>query len=416
MLLHGTVLAQLLIIMTLLKPDYRPARLRETSSRWYIELYCPHRKRPTFDLNRIVNLEARRKRGYELCELLNWWVQAGLQLSRFKETEARRRMIEAQRTSIAPRGHTDCRRALLYGVELKEALLRNPDSNRSYKSHSGIFIDFLEAQGWEMMPIDELRRHHVMAFLDHRRITDKVRNNTLNNNITTLNAIFTVLIDRGFLIDNPCQKIKKLPPEPKFRRPFTETEARAIMPFIYEEDPLLCLAVLMQYCCYMRPKAIYNCRRGYIDLDAGIIHLPAGGHKTGRLTGDAYKTIPTDFLPYFRELVPDVPARFFLFGQGYVPGGKKQCQGDRLYKRHKRMLKIAIERGIIHDDTGLTYYSWKDTGMTEDADKFPLVAIQQQAGHTSPVMTMKYVKTPKVNKHLRTKTNTVLPKKEAPPE
>ena len=394
-----------------LQADFQPAKLREHNYRWYIEYWAPDRKRPTFGLNRIINLEERRRRGYELCELINWWLMAGLPIHRWTETEARRRRAESMRTQVAPRGHTDVRRAILYGVELKEALLDNPDSNRSYKSHSTIFIQFLEREGWEMMPVDELRRHHVMAFLDHRRIVDKVRNNTVNNNLTSLNAVFNVLIDRGFLISNPCEKIKKLPPEPKLRRPLSKEEARLLLPFIYEHDPLLCLAVLMMYCCYMRPKEILHCRRGYVDLQLGLIRLPPEHTKTGKKVGEQVKTIPADFMPYFSELIPDCPAAYYLFGQGYVAGAKKHCQSDRLYKRHCRILKMALQQQVLEDINGLTLYSWKDTGITEDVLLFPLAAVQSQAGHTTPNMTMKYYRKPLINEHLREKQNNVLPKK-----
>ncbi|MEL6972628.1 MAG: phage integrase N-terminal SAM-like domain-containing protein [Bacteroidota bacterium] len=394
-----------------LQADFVPAKLREHNYRWYIEYHAPERKRPTFGLNRILNLEERRRRGYELCELINWWLMAGLPISRWTETEARRRKAESMRTVVAPRGHTDARRAILYGVELKEALLDNPDSNRSYKSHSALFIKFLEEQGWELMPIDELRRHHIMAFLDHRRIMDKVRNNTVNNNITSLNALFNVLVDRGFLIDNPCEKVKKLPAEPKLRRPLSAAEAKVLLPYIYENDPLLCLAVLMMYCCYMRPKEILRCKRGFIDLQMGLIRLPAPHSKTGRhlRVGEQVKTIPTDFLPYFQELVPNCPPTYFMFGKGYLPGGKEHCQKDRLYKHHRTAVNAVKQLGLLHDIKGLTYYSWKDTGITEDVLLFPLAAVQSQAGHTTPNMTMKYYKKPLINEHLRGKKNQVLP-------
>lgn len=392
-----------------LRADFQLASLRETNYRWYIEYWAPDRKRPTFGINRIVNLEERRKRAYELCALINWWLMAGLPISRWTETEARLRKAQSMKTDIAPRGHTHASRAILHGVELKDSLLQNSDSSRSYKSHGTLFIKFLEREGLHLLPIDELRRHHIMAFLDHRRIEDKVRNNTVNNNITSLNAIFNVLIDRGFIVSNPCEKIRKLPPEPKIRRPFTSEEASQFLPFIYERDPLLCLAVLMMYCCYMRPKEILHCRRGYVNLTLGVIRLPANKSKTGRHVGEQVKTIPAEFMPYFKELIPSCPPSYYIFGKGYLPGREEHCKKDRLYKRHTSALRQAKQSGTLGSISGLTLYSWKDTGITEDVLQFPLAAVQSQAGHTTPDMTMKYYKKPMINEHLRQKKNRVLP-------
>lgn len=394
-----------------LKSDFQLAQLRETNYRWYIEYHCPERKRPTFGLNRILNLEQRRRRGYELCELINWWMLAGLDIGRFTETEARRRKAEATRSTIAPRGHTDVRRAILFAVELKAALLKNPDSNRSYESHSRIFIQFLEQEGWELMPVDEIRHHHVVAFLDHRAITDKVRNSTINNNITSLNSLFAALIDRGFVVNNPCDKIKKRPNEPKLRRIFTVEEARVVIPYLYENDKLLCLAVLMMYCCYIRPKAIRQTRRGYIDLKRGLIKYSPSGTKTGSKIGAVTKTIPLSFLPYFEELVPAIHQNDYIFGTGFIAGGKAHCNKNRMYKRHKTLLTNMKKAGLLDNITGLTLYSWKDTGMTEDLEYLPLIGVQEQADHVSPDMTIKYRSKPEVNAHLLQKRNTVLPLK-----
>jgi integrase len=72
---------------------------------------------------------------------------------------------------------------------------------------------------------------------------------------------------------------------------------------------------------------------------------------------------------------------------------------------------MALQQQVLEDINGLTLYSWKDTGITEDVLLFPLAAVQSQAGHTTPNMTMKYYRKPLINEHLREKQNNVLPKK-----
>lgn len=392
------------------------AQLRENSYRWYIEYHCPERKRPTFGLNRILNIEQRRRRGQELCDLINWWMIAGLPIDRFNEVEARRKKSQHDRTGTAPRGHTDVRRAIYHAVEVKEAYLKNEDSTRSYTSHSRLFVSFLESKQWELMPVDEIRKHHIVAFLDHRKIEDQVRNTTINNNITSLNALFEVLLDREFILTNPCSKIKKLPAEAKNRRPFTTEEAKAALPYIYQHDKLLLLAILMEYCCYMRPKEIRLTKRKSIDLLRGIISIPSKVGKTGRKIGGRVATIPTEFLPYFVELMPSCRPHSFIFGKGFIPNQREACNKNRMYKRHLILLKKLKQLGILEDISGLTLYSWKDAGITDALAYLPLVGVQDQAGHTKPDMTLKYYKKPDVNEHILGMRNDVLPQKKGPTE
>lgn len=341
---------------------------------------------------------------------------AGLPIHRFTETDARRRKTEAQRTTVAPRGHTTVREAILAGVDIKVAHLDNPDSTRSYKSHSRLFIDFLEKNQLQLMPVDEIRRHHIMAFVDHRKIIDKVRNSTINNNIISLSSIFNELLDRGFVVDNPCGNVKKLQNEPKLRRPFTLEEAKAMLPFIYERDPLLMLAILLEFCCYMRPKEIRQMKGKHINLQKGIVIIPPSMGKTGKKIGGRMATIPTSFMAYFMELVPDCKSNNYIFGFGFKPDQSKHCSPNRTYRRHLRMLKLGLELELIDDATGLTYYSWKDSGITEALEYIPLVGVQGQAGHTKADMTLKYYKPPVINTHIQAMRNDVLPKKTAPPK
>lgn len=396
--------------------EFQLAQLKEGSYRWYIEFYAPQRIRRTFNLNRIANIQARRERGRELCVLLNFWLKAGMPIHRFKESEARRRLAESQRARVAPRGHTDVRRAIFHAVDIKEAKLKNPDSLRSYLSHSRLFVQFLESQQWEMLPVDEIQRHHIMAWLDHRQIHDNVRSNTINNNLRSLTALFNELKDRGFILENPCEDIKRMTPEPKLRRPFTIDEAQDALPYIYRNDPLLMLAILMEFCCYMRPKEIRRIKRREIDLVAGVIRIPAAKSKTGSKVGARTATIPDAFLPYFVELVPECSPNHYVFGQGFVPAGKDHCNKNRMYRRHLSMLQAMQRVGILEDIDGLTLYSWKDTGITEALKYIPLIGVQDQAGHTKPDMTLRYYAKPEVNHHIKAMRNNVLPKKEAPAE
>ena len=64
-------------------PAFKPARLVEGTSRTYIALkyttkngiYKPGK--PTYELGRIWNIEQRRRRGNQIANRINWWLEQG---------------------------------------------------------------------------------------------------------------------------------------------------------------------------------------------------------------------------------------------------------------------------------------------------------------------------------------------------
>lgn len=378
------------------KPAFLPARLVE-GARWYIVAYADgQRLRLTFSLNRIPDVTQRRARASHLIMLLNWWLQAALPIERFSEAEAQRRRTEAAAQGIAPRGHTPAAEAVAAIVRVM--LAGAPaDTTKTYNSISKLFTTFLAAQGWHLMPVDELRRHHAMAYVDHCKVERGVTHNTINNNIGVLGGIFARLLDRGYITANPWADVKKLPPEAKRRRSFSAAEAQAAIAYIARQDPWLYAALLLEYTCYMRPNEIRLLRVGDVDLAAGTVRIRRATSKTGRKQGDRSATIPTAVLPLLRSLLPaQAPASHYIFGTG-AQCAATPCSRSRMYKRHQAALCHMVADGVLASAEGLTFYSWKDTGITEALLTLPLVAVQDQAGHTTPAMTLRYRQRPTVN-------------------
>jgi hypothetical protein len=61
-----------------------------------------------------------------------------------------------------------------------------------------------------------------------------------------------------------------------------------------------------------------------------------------------------------------------------------------MYRLHKGILEDLQREGALGDIAGLQWYSWKDTGITEALEQVPILHVQDQAGHHSPEMTLKY--------------------------
>jgi integrase len=323
-------------------------------------------------------------------------MQAGLHLDRFSEAEAKRRRAEAHARGIAPRGHTPLAEAIQAAVKVMVAGAP-ADTIKTYTSISNLFLSFLRAQSWDAMPADELARHHALAYVDHCRIERRVTANTTNNNVAILRGIFQWMQGRGYCTANPWADVKKLPPEAKRRRCFTPTEAQAAIAHIARHDAWLYAALLLEYTCYMRPNEIRLLRVGDVDLASGAVHIRRATSKTGRKQGDRTATIPAAVLPLLRGLLPSgAPASHYVFGTG-AQCAASPCSRSRMYKRHQAALARMVEEGTLASAEGLTFYSWKDTGITEALLTMPLVAVQDQAGHTTPAMTLRYRAKPRIN-------------------
>jgi len=62
---------------------------------------------------------------------------------------------------------------------------------------------------------------------------------------------------------------------------------------------------------------------------------------------------------------------------------------------------VYKECGELKNIAGLTWYSWKDTGITDALEDLPLMAVRDQAGHSDAKMTLKYYHKARVNKGMQ---------------
>lgn len=69
--------------------------------------------------------------------------------------------------------------------------------------------------------------------------------------------------------------------------------------------------------------------------------------------------------------------------------------------RHKNVLTHLYNTGQLKNINGLTLYSWKDTGITDALEQMSILSVQDQAGHTTPGMTLKYRHKRRINDQIR---------------
>jgi integrase len=372
-------------------PVYEPPRLVRARDRWYISFYCEddldggQRKkfRPTFNLNRIASLKDREARALELVAKLRVWLDAGKPISKFHESKVR---VTAEVADEFPLMRTPVSVAIDHIVQLKGSLRH--DTARSYKSVARKFVEFLDRKKWGIMEIGDVSKMHARGYLDDCIITRKLSPTSWNNQVSFLRTIFNDLVDRGYMRENPFTGIKKKKELPKARRTFTLEEAQIVLKRVREESELLFYVCIIQYCCHFRPGEIQKMRFRDIDLKRGLISMDYTRTKDwdNRVT-----TIPAEFLPFFDpEFFNMYPVNSFVFGAGWKPGQSKPCSKQVAFRLHEKILHQLQQDGQLHDILGLVLYSWKDTGITHALENLPLLAVQDQAGHSTGQVTLRY--------------------------
>lgn len=382
-------------------PAFEPPRLVCGDNRWYILFYAPNEKgnrtryRPTFNLNRISDIDLRRERGNELVAKLNWWLVNGQEPWRFDERLVP--PLQQQEENLLPETN------IIEALEVARSVKANSDrrdTNKNYNSVFRLFTDFLKKRKWHRMAIQQLSRRHAIAYMDHCVIDRKVGAHTYNNNIVLLKAMLYALIEREYYMhENPFSKIKMKKLTKKQRRNFTQKEAKIVIQQIRKSEHLLFIALLLEYCCFARPTEIRQLRFSDINIDRGLVFISS---KKGKTKEDRSLTIPNEFLKYFpREFFTKYPANYFIFGSGFHPHPSKPCGNTTMSKKHRRILKKLKECGKLKNITGLQWYSWKDTGITDALEDLPLLAVQDQAGHSTPEMTLRYRHKKLINKQIQ---------------
>lgn len=384
-------------------PNFSPAELVKGSDRWYIRFYAKEkgilkRYRITFDLNRITNLKQRELRAQDLISKINWWLSRSKPAKNFREESADRLIQEENGVNALE--STNIISAIQFALDIKRSNLR-PESIRTYSSAGNIFMRWLRENHLADFSISQFSKKNAMAYMDHCSVKRKVSGITYNNIIQHMRSIFSELVKREYVKTCPFKEVPfktKLPP--KKRRNFTTEEARIVLSELKQREPLLFLAVLLEYCCFLRPNEIRSLRFRDFNLKDWTVFISFDRSKDWE---NRYVTIPKAFQKHFDvEFLKQHKLSDFVFGQNFAPHPEIQCTKHDMYRCHKRVLQNLKSRGVLNDITGLQLYSWKDTGITNALEQVSIIAVQEQAGHSSPDITIRYRHKKKQNELINT--------------
>ena len=356
----------------------RRARLVKGKKWWYIDFQRVHREHGTttrhrldFDLNEIDDLTLREAVGLRLAKYLDAMAPAVLM-------EDERRPGKPLETAV-----NDIL-ALKLGAE-------RTNSHKVYKTIVSKFLSWAKANKYHTEPAEYFTRKQAIAFFDFMQREGNYRAATVKNYLTHLKVIWSEMVTREDVKENVWREMKTPKQQEKRRRTFTPDERRIIAAEIEATDYWLFRAVLLQFFCYIRPVELVRLRFKNFDLGAGLVTVEGHQSKTWK---KRVCTLPKSILHYFIDGKFDrKPANYFVFGlvEGKDMGPSTAPLNDgRMYKRHRRILERLQASGKLHDISGLSWYSWKDTGISDHARKTSPMSTKDQAGHKALDMTLIY--------------------------
>lgn len=379
------------------------ARLVKGSTRWYIDFVRVDpetgeetRHRQDFDLNDIEDLKERERVGERLVRYIEAFVPAPKSRKDSEKTDS-----------------PTVKDAVEAVVALKMRLPRK-NSRKTYSAISKKLLAWCGRLGYAHTPAVEFGKKQCRAFWDGLVSGGEYKGRSLNNYLACLRTMWNEMQERDQVKDNPWTKIKPERVGEKSRRPFTDEERRIVAAYIEETDYWMFRGVLLQFFCYIRPVEMLRLRFKNFDLGRGLVTVESADAKTWRRR---VVTLPKSILPYFTDGIFDrQPANYLLFGRKEVGPHMWVLQPAttpvsecRMYKRHRRVLeRLKGEGRLTGDISGLTWYSWKDTGISMHTRKTSPVATKDQAGHADLSMTSVYYRGEEINSEYRGLENDLL--------
>lgn len=405
---------------------YKKAELKK-GYRWYIEYaaYNPatekqERIRETYNLNRIKDEKERQKEAEKIVKQINLRLPKGFPFQEITQTVIEKPVTETPPTApinlleilnaatktekaeklstlflqllteapkpTAPPEPTS-KTTLLEGIEIAYGVKTNSSdsegSHRTYKNHYDIFVRWVKDNNFQDLLLHEFTTKEAKLYMDYWMLEKEVKNNTYNNARGHIRAFFEELIDRELIKENPFGRIKRKKKNKKIRDRVEDFEVKAISDYYKEYHPWMYKALILMFYCWIRPIELSRLKFRHFDLKKGLIKFKGAETKND---DDGNITIPKAILKDFCN--PDFAGNdggLYVFGESLQPA-KGKCGKNSMNNLHNKVLnELQMKR------KGLSWYSWKDTGMSILGPQLNIHHMKKHARHSNLSITETYL-------------------------
>lgn len=282
-------------------------------------------------------------------------------------------------------------------MKLHEAMELAMNIKRSQKIKSIRNYEFIYSKLVEWMalspsiknlPIHNINRTHIEDFLNRYMddIEEPISGRTYNNYLELVKHLFFVLVDREYILKNPCDKLEKRRQKKGRNIAYTIQQQITLVEFMKSKYIYILAFCKTMYYSLMRTTEISEMRAWWIGAyDPNKIYLPAQYSKNGH---ERHITIPPQLERVIRDMGwRDLHPETVIFSSGFRPG-KKVIQGRMHANKYRRWVLDKLNFSKDY-----TLYSWKHTGVVFlYRNNIKRAEIRMQAGFLDDVSFEAYLK------------------------
>ena len=263
-----------------------------------------------------------------------------------------------------------------------------------YLSYLGIFTDWLQNRVTPLKFCYQVDNLLLSDFLDYVLIDRESSARTRNNYLTWLSTLCNFMVEKGYLKENPTEKIKKMKEEAKKRNSLTTGELSSLQRYLNKTNKYYLLACLMEYYTFIRPIELSKIKLEHINIKDQRVYVSGEISKNRR---DGMVGLNDEIIRLMVELkIFDNPSHYFLFGKDFKPSEKQA--DSRIFREY--FIKVREE---LKWDDSKQFYSLKDSGIRDLANAEGIVVARDQARHSDIATTNKYLKGDSMVVHEQTK-------------
>ena len=359
---------------------YIPARLREFPSGWVIEWWIldltsmqmvRHRKKVQRSRTKFPTDKQARTWIEKLCRDINKKLELGFDPS--DNTQYNRR-------------YTLLINALNQFIAFKEKELRH-DGIRTYKSQVSMLTKWIKSKGFDDICCGSFSVDLADMYLNDVLQKKQMGATTWNNYLLFMRTIWNWMKAKGYVNDNPFERIRKLKHEIKRRETIPPDWDKRVLQYCRSYDPGLELVCSLVYSAFLRPAEICRIQLRDLDFEKYAILVRGENAKNGRERW-AVMTEPVSEQMKAHISGCSNPS-WHVFSRMLEPGPWKI--ETRRIDKHWTKMRDRIEMPMCYQ-----LYSYRDTSITDLKNSgMADYMITNLTGHRTIGMLLKYTHAPK---------------------
>ncbi|WP_421807425.1 tyrosine-type recombinase/integrase [Flagellimonas sp.] len=363
----------------------------DLSQRWYVYFYFRNPNTGNMDkrpikyykgINRLKTVSDRKRVGKQLISVLKTMLEEGYNP-----------FIKGSANTLPVGTVKECFETAL---EHKKPFVKETTYN-SYCDYLNLFLDWAKKNSISRMPINELSRKHISAYLNYlgreKPHGKGLMPTSIHNHKGNLSALMGQMVKDDIIPENFIAKIPTKKNRPSKNEPFSMDEIKELRKYTKEHEPVLYNFLQFIFYSFMRNNEIARIQVKHINMDNRTIAIETKGEKKSHiLMIDRLYGMLKDWN------VEQLPKDYYLFTPEGVPGKWDASVKSRVdyfserFAKVKKELKIPKEKNsysLRHNAAVDLFTSFMEQGMAEKEAIYTLLQITR---HKSEGALRKYLR------------------------